>query len=150
MRKIGKIGIILILLVLLTGCGMKDSPQQKPQPQLQNSSVDKHVQIKPELARKVKEIVQTIEGVEESTAVVLDKDISIAIKVSGFERLRLKSIKEEVHNKVSTVNKDYKIHVTSDKKLFFELQQIEKKISEKKPVSDIEKKLKKINKDMQG
>ncbi|MFZ5631555.1 MAG: YhcN/YlaJ family sporulation lipoprotein [Bacillota bacterium] len=110
------------------------------------------VQINPGLADKVKETAKTVKGVEDSTAVVINGEISAAVKVKGFNRLRLKSIREEVHQKITELYKDYEVHVTSDKKLFTLLQQIEKQIKDQKVKSaaDIEQRVKKINKDMQG
>lgn len=141
--------IVLSLLILMAGCGMEKSPSKKPQ---QVTHGKEQVQINPEIAEKVKQTAKTVRGVEESAAVVVNKEISIAIKVSGFNRLRLKSIKEEVHKKIKELNKGYTVHVTSDKKVFRQLQQIEKEIngSHRNSLSDIQKKVNKINKDMQG
>lgn len=141
--------VSLILLLLMPGCGAQNSPSQKPQPDANQSET---ARVNPDLAEKVKQTAKTVKGVEDSTAVVINNEISTAVKVKGFDRLRLKSIKEEVHSKVKELNKGYQVHVTSDKKLFTQLEQIEKKIKEHQgqPPADIQKKLKKIKKDMQG
>jgi len=142
--------IILSLLMLTVGCSMQDSPLRKPQSEQQVSQGEKQIQNNPELAEKAKGIARMVKGVKDSTAVVIDKEISISIKVNGFNRLRIKPIKEEVHNKIKEFNKDYNVYVTSDKKLFKQLQQIENQINspQEKSLIDIQKKVKKINKDM--
>lgn len=138
--------VLLSLLILSAGCGAGNSPSRKPQPQAGQSEAQ--VRIDPALAEKAKTIV----GVEDSTALVLDDQIFIAVKVKGFNRFRLKSIKEEVHNQIKEANQGYKVNVTSDKKLFSQLQQIEGQVKENKFESkaDIIKRIEKINKNMQG
>lgn len=142
--------IVMSLLIFAAGCATQGSPAQKPQQQTNQSA--QQIPINNELAETVKQTAKTVKGVEDSTAVVINKDISTAIRVSGFDRLRLKSIKEEVHTKIKDLNQDYTVHVTSDKKLFVHLQQIEKEIKgeQKKPLQEIQQRVEKINKDMQG
>ena len=131
---------------------MRNPSFKKPHPEQQINQDEKQIQINPELAERAKKTAETVKGVKESTAVVINNEISIAIKVSGFNRLRLKPIKVEVHDKIKEFNKDYNVYVTSDKKLFKQLQQIEKQINgpQEKSLTDIQKKVKKINKDIQG
>lgn len=152
MKGADKAIAILLLLLLTAGCSLQNLPAQKPQPQQQSQQGLKQVQVDPGLAQKADQTAKTVEGVEDSVTVVVNKNISTAIKVSGFDRLRLKSIKEEVHKKLNEANKDYEVHVTSDKKLFMQLQQIEKQITgpRKQPLTDIQKKVEKINKAMKG
>lgn len=148
MKVIIKITIIALLL-LTTGCQMQAAKKNQPS---QAKPSEKPVQINSDLAAQAKEAAKSVKGVEHSTAVVIDKNISTGIKVSGFDRLRLKSIKEDVHKKVKALSKEYKVHVTTDKKLFKELQDIEKQINSKEVKSPSELKIKvdEINKDMNG
>ncbi|MEG6523790.1 YhcN/YlaJ family sporulation lipoprotein [Desulfotomaculum sp. 1211_IL3151] len=140
--------VLLGMMILSLGCQM----QSTKKPEQKSAKKEKSVQIEPELAEKAKKAALTVKGVEASTAVVIDKNISTGIKVSGFDRLRLDSIKKEVHSKMSEINDEYQIHVTSDKKLFKELQEIEKKITEKnlRTTTELHKKVEGINKDMNG
>ena len=118
----------------------------------QESQGEKQISVDPVLSEKVKQAAKTVNGVEDSTAVVIDNEISAAVKVSGFNRLRLKSIRQEVHKKIKETGSDYKVNVTTDKKLFAGLQQIEKQISagQAQSMTAIQKKVDKINKDMRG
>lgn len=146
MKKI-VIVVLLALSVMVAGCGMQ-APAQKPQ----QSQGEKQVSFDPRLAEKVKQAAKTVKGVEESTAVVINDKISAAVKVSGFNRLRLNSIRQEVHRKINETSGGYKVNVTTDKKLFSLLRQIEKQISagQVQSKTDIQKKIDKINKDMRG
>lgn len=144
--------IILSLLIMAVGCETQNSPLKKPQSDQQINLDEKQIQVNPGLAEQAKKIAETVKGVKKSTAVVINKDISIALKVNGFDRLRLKPIRQEVHDKIKELNKDYNVHVTSDKKLFMQLQQIENEIKgpQEKSLTEIHKKVGKIIKDIQG
>lgn len=142
--------VIISLLVLTAGCGAGSFPSKKPQPGA--GLTDSEVRIDQELAEKVKETAKTVRGVEDCAAVVINGEISAAVKVKGFNRLRLKSIREEAYQKITESNKGYKVHVTSDKKLFAQLRQMERQIKEGKvqSKSGLHKRVQKIIEDMQG
>ncbi|WP_333870310.1 YhcN/YlaJ family sporulation lipoprotein [Desulforamulus putei] len=146
MKNILKVILMIIFILSMTGC--QTQPQKKPE----GKQSAKQVEINPELAEKAKQAAMSVKGVEDAVAVVIDKNISTAIKVSGFNRLKLQSIKGEVHKKILLSNDEYEVHVTSDKKLFSQLQQIEKQIKEQKVKSgtELQQKVEKINKDMKG
>lgn len=152
MKFILKVIVFSLILSVTVGCSTQNPSIKKPQPEQQLVQDEKQIQINTELAEKAKKTAETVKGVKESTAVVINNEISIAIKVSGLDRLRLKLIKVEVHDKIKEFNKDYNVYVTSDKKLFKQLQQIENQIrgEQDKPLIDIQKKVNKINKDMHG
>jgi len=128
---------------------MQDS-LKKPQPDQRISQDESQIRINPDLAEKAKETARTVKGVQDSTAVVINKEISVAVKVGGFDRLRLKQVKSEVHEKIKAFNKDFNIYVTSDKKLFNQLQQVENQLkgAQEQSLLDIQKKVKVINKQM--
>jgi len=134
--------VLLALSVVVAGCAMQ-APAEKQQQQ--GSQGEKQISVDPGMA-------QTVKGVEDITAVVINNEISAAIKVSGFNRLRLKSIRQEVHRKIKEAGGDYKVNVTSDKKLFAGLRQIETQLSagQVQSMTEIQKKIDKINKDMRG
>ncbi len=140
---------VALLLLLTAGCVMQNS-LKKPLPDDQINRNAEQIQIYPDLAGKVKETAKSIKGVKDSAAVVINREISVGIKVSGFDRLYLKRIKKEVNEKIKDLNKGYKIYVTSDKKLFAQLKQIEKqaKTAKRESIIDIQKRVKKINEDM--
>lgn len=130
------------------GCNMQNSPAKKPQSQQENEQV----QIKLELAETVKQTVEAVDGVEDSTAVVINQDISVAGKVTGFDRLRLKNIRQEMHSKVRSIAPGYNVQVTTDKKIFSELQKVEHQLNQSpgNSLPELQSKVKKLNKDMHG
>jgi len=151
-KAVLKVVVLSLVLLAAAGCGTLGSALKKPQPDQQLSRDEKQIQVDLGLAERAKSAAATVKGVRESAAVALGGDISVAIKVSGFDRLRLKRIKAEVHDRVKELNKDCNVHVTTDKKIFKQLRQVEEQIKEprEKSLTDIQKKVEKINKDIQG
>lgn len=110
------------------------------------------ISYKSHLSEQSAELAKSIKGVDDAVAVVIDKDFSIALKVTGFDRFRLNRIKSEVTKKIkSSTSGDRIVHVTTDKKLFMNLQSLRSKLSEGNESSQkIQKEFKKINDDMHG
>ncbi len=139
--------LIALLVVATAGC----QPQKKVQ-QAQPKSAAQAVAVDAQMAEEAKKAAKSVDGVEDATAVVIDQKISTAIKVTGFKRLKLSTIKKEVAKKISLGHDEYSVQVTSDKKLFTQLQEIEKQITKKnaKNSGDLKKKVEKINEAMKG
>ncbi|MDD4334247.1 MAG: YhcN/YlaJ family sporulation lipoprotein [Desulfotomaculaceae bacterium] len=137
---------IMVIFFLIAGCGVQNSPAKKQRQLVSHEEIV----INHEIAEAAKQRAGVVKGVRKVTAVAINKELSVAIKVSGFERLRLKSIREQVHDTVKEINGDYNVYVTSDKKLFMRLQQIEQQTEQAQGQSsaDIGSEFKAINKDM--
>lgn len=135
------------------------SPEQASKNQNQGQAAQqmspgetKQPQVDPGLAKIIKQSAEKVPEVEESAAVILDKDISLAVKVTGFDRLQLKKIKKDVSEEIKKAAPDYKVHITTDKKLFKYIQDIEKELKGPQPpaAAEIKSRVDKINKDMHG
>lgn len=142
---------VFFAFMLLAGCGAGE-PAKKHTTGDSQSKGKQQAWVDTDLAGKVKNTAQSVNGVRDTTAVVINKDISVAVKVSGLDRLRLKKIKSEVHEKVSGVAGGYEVHVTTDKKLFSELRKIDEQTKGEKPFqpAEFKEKVEKINNDMGG
>jgi len=147
-------GLTVCLLLFMAGCTMQNSPAQKPQTQKletqQQQTLNEDVLKNTELASRIKERAKTVDAVEDSVVVVLDREISVAAKVTGFDRLRLKSIRQEVYQEITKMAPEYKIYVTTDKKLFAELQKLNIQIQQGEDPAGLKTKFEKISKDMRG
>ncbi|GAB6157247.1 hypothetical protein JCM39194_04470 [Desulfotomaculum varum] len=146
MKNALKIYVLILLCLSLTGC--QTIASKKPEVNTGYQTVECNL----ELAEQAKQAALSVKGVEDAVVVAVNKNISAAIKVSGFNRLKLQSIKQEVHRKIAGLDKQYEVHVTSDKKLFSQLQAIETQIkaSPDRPAADLLPRLEKINQDMHG
>ncbi|CCO07322.1 YhcN/YlaJ family sporulation lipoprotein [Desulforamulus hydrothermalis] len=146
MKTVLKIFLLFLLCLSLTGC--QTTPGKKPEVNTGCQAAE----CNPELAEQAKQAALSVKGVEDAVVVAVNKNISAAIKVTGFNRLKLQSIEQEVHRKIAGLDQQYEVHVTSDKKLFSQLQAIEKQIkaSPDRPAADLLPRLEKINQAMQG
>jgi len=76
--------------------------------------------------------------------------VFVAARVTGFDRLRLKSIRKEVHESITQMAPGYKVYVTTDKKLFSELEKLYIQIQQVENPAQLKFKLEKINENMRG
>ncbi len=132
-------------LLLITGCTL---PKSTP-----NSVARNPIQTNLTLAKDIAESIKENKAVKESVVVVLNKDISVTIKITGLNRLRLKQIKKEVHDEIrQLVNKDHSIHISTDKRLFRDLKNVAKELEEAQGVASpkVQDQVEIINKDMVG
>jgi len=131
MKKIVRLVTILTLCLIVTGCGSAHPPV-KPKPEHWPQS-GQQIKLDLQRAQEVKAAVMEVKGVEDTTATVIDQDIAAAIKVSGFNRLRIKSIRDQASRRIKIGNPGFKIHLTSDKKLFQQLRDLEREASSPNP-----------------
>ncbi|MFB7642636.1 hypothetical protein [Peribacillus butanolivorans] len=69
----------------------------------------------------------------------------VAVKVDNFDRFRLKSIKKQAQSDLENMFPDYKILISTDQKIFLELDQLEQKLEkDKTKIDSLEKDFKKI------
>ncbi|WP_187119746.1 YhcN/YlaJ family sporulation lipoprotein [Numidum massiliense] len=104
------------------------------------------------LSNVAEQIVKQDKRVTDATAVVRGDDLYTALKVTNFNRLRMKQIREKAHSKLRAQFPDHEIHVTTDNKLFLELQRINTEAKKKRQPKkkDLMKKLQKIHDGMKG
>ena len=146
MQKSTSITFLVVIFLLLTACSAGSQKSQTP-------SAKSPAAADLELAAVVEEVVQKHEAVDEVVAVVLNKHISTAFKVSGFHRLRLKQIRREVNDLIQeAVPSEYTVHITTDKRLIRDLKKVARDIKANDGIAlpQTHDELEKINKDMHG
>jgi hypothetical protein len=126
MNKIFKVVILCLIICIMAGCAMVELPQRKPQVQMGQVSGAPHIHT--ELSEQVEEVARDVQGVKESTALVINDQIAVAVKVTGFDRLHLKAIRQNLNNQVERIAPGYDVHVTTDKKLFAQLQMLKEQM----------------------
>ncbi len=124
MARIVSILTVICIILMLAGCGQTSVPI-KPRPE-HRPQANQQISIDPQRAAKVKATAAKAEEIEDCTAAVVDQDIAVAIKVSGFNRLRIKSIRDQARQRVKSANPGFHVYLSSDKKLFQQLRQLEK------------------------
>ncbi|ARC30754.1 hypothetical protein IEK_00422 [Bacillus toyonensis] len=158
MRKLGIITALFILLFgSLTGCD--NSPldkkvkkeeakrtDEKKGPKLTKMSTESFNQ---SISQDAKKRALAMEGIIEATAVNTNLDLYIAIEPEHHERFGLKPLRSKLKKKLSDENPTFDIHVSTDKKIFMLIEELENKIKKKKVSNDgIKKQLKLIQSEM--
>jgi hypothetical protein len=124
--------LILTAFGLCSGCAGN-------QKQFTNNHEDVNVEkvhtIKPIdqfIANEAKEKVLKREAISSARAVNTDKELLLAVKVDNFDRFRLKEIEKKVKSDLKEEYTDYKILVSTDSKMYMELEQLEQRLQEDK------------------
>ncbi len=126
MNKIFRVVILCLIIGIMAGCAVVELPQRKPHAQVGQVSGPPHTHA--ELSEQVEEVARVVQGVKESTALVMNDQIAVAVKVTGFDRLHLQAIRQNLNNQVERIAPGYDVHVTTDKKLFAQLQMLKEQI----------------------
>ncbi|KYG33169.1 YhcN/YlaJ family sporulation lipoprotein [Alkalihalobacillus trypoxylicola] len=99
----------------------------------------------------VKAELKKMEEVIDVQAIVYDQKIYADPKVKQFSRFRLKEIRKNGFEKLKKTFPDSEIHVSTDKKVYMELEKLEQQLKNGKIKNeDLEKKLQKIEEMMKG
>jgi hypothetical protein len=142
--------IILCISLAFTGCNQPSNQKMKSQA----ASECKSIPIRDFAAeKKAKSTTEQVNGVDKAVAVMIDKELNVALEVTNFNRLRLEPIKKEVTQKLKTSFPKANIHVTTDSKLYDELQKLNEKpwtIKDKNAGCKQKDKLKQIEQQMGG
>jgi hypothetical protein len=143
--------LCIIFPLLIAGCSsLKEESKSKP-PDMKKTAqkITIHQNTTAETAKK---IAQQHPRVDEAAVVAVNDELSVGLKVSNVNRLFLKSIRKDVFSDLRKRFPKHDIHVTTDSKIFKELQQVASSI-QKNPTIDktkVHQKLQKINDDMKG
>ncbi len=137
---------MLILVLLITACNIGGQADEvKPLFIGANKVFD---QTK---ADEAKQLVLSMEEVVEVKGVNKEENIYIAAKVKQFDRFFLDRIRNEAHDKIKKRFPEANVHVSTDKKVFLELEKLERKIYQNKiNKENVEKQIKKIEDFMTG
>ncbi|RKD26757.1 hypothetical protein BEP19_16285 [Ammoniphilus oxalaticus] len=147
-------GFILLFIAcfsILTACQSSTIQETTPAQTDYSHSIQK-IKFKLSDTSQAQKISRQIKGVDRAVAVVIDQDVSVALEVSGFDRLRLQTIRKETHQQLSRKMKGpYTFHITTDKKLYQSLKTLQSElINATKSGTELENRFNKIKEDMHG
>lgn len=117
---------ILLIIMMVTGCsGTNENSTEKQQNITDVSFKNSHNQ---SVAEKVTQLLKDEEVVENAKTVNSDKELLVAVKINHMDRFRLKEINQRLKKKVKEEYPDYKVMLSTDQKIFLELDKLENKI----------------------
>lgn len=139
--------LLTCFVLLLSSCATAEEQSKEENVQKKQSQGQVH----PSLAEQANYIAFQVDGVRDVSSVVLDKELSLAVDVEQFHRFQLGSIRKKVFQALKKEHPQMKTHVSTDRKIFWELQKLQARMYDEKPdIEAIKKKMEKINKDMKG
>jgi len=126
--KLKIIFFILMVIGLGSGCNATQNQLDDDQNNLSISQVHTSKPIDQSVANRAKEKIISKGEISDVKAVNTDKELLVAIKVDNFDRFRLKKIEKTVKSDVEKMFPDHKVFVSTDKKMFWELEQLEQRL----------------------
>ncbi|TWI54651.1 YhcN/YlaJ family sporulation lipoprotein [Halalkalibacter nanhaiisediminis] len=136
----------ILFMMLLTGCQAFHAQEDvKPMALANNAMINQNV------ADEAKQIVLSMEEVVEVKGVNENQNIYLAPQVKHFDRFRLKEIRKQGHDAVKKRFPDANVHLSTDKKIFIELEKLEQKLKNKQISEErLKEELKKLEEMMKG
>lgn len=125
---VSKLTISLLILVVVgyaTGCNGNQKQLGEDNNNLSTSQVHTSMPIHQAVSKQTKEKIITKDEISDVKAVNTDL---VALKVDNFDRLQLKKIEETAKTEVEKNYPNHKVFLSTDKKLFWELEQLEEKL----------------------
>ncbi len=134
---------LLFVTILLVGCGTEED--------VKVLELDGKATFDQKKADEAKQIVISMKEVVDVKGVNYKDKIYLAPKVKHFDRFRLKEIRKEGHDLVKARYHDATVHLSTDKKVYMELEKLERRLKEKKiNEKQFKNKLKKLEEMMKG
>ena len=129
--KITKVKIVLSIIVVIgfgTGCNGNQNQLDEDHNELAISQVHTSKPIDQSIANRAKEKIITKKEISDVKAVNTDKELFAAIKVDNFDRFQLKKIEKSIKSDLEKMYPNHEVIVSTDKKMFWELEQLEQKL----------------------
>ncbi|MCC3355941.1 YhcN/YlaJ family sporulation lipoprotein [Bacillus sp. REN16] len=117
---------IFIVCGLLTGCKEKMDSVQNQSTSITKISAKKTTS--QSIANQAKELIIKRDDVSGVRGVNTDQELLVAIMVPQIDRLQLKTIEKNVKKALKKEFPEYKIQVSTDQKIFLELDILEKNL----------------------
>jgi hypothetical protein len=131
--KIGYIGLfIMVIIGLGSGCAGNQNQFTNNNDDAKIVKVSTKKSIDQSVANQAKEIVIKEKEISGVKAVNTDHELLLAVKVDQFDRFRLKSIEKKVKSDLEKAFPDHKIIISTDSKMYLELEQLEQKLQKDK------------------
>ncbi|MGM0876659.1 MAG: YhcN/YlaJ family sporulation lipoprotein [Bacillota bacterium] len=135
MKDKKKIANIVLVFIVCIGLGSGCTGNQNQFANNNDANIVKVHTSKPidqSVSNQAKEKVIKEEEISDVKAVNTDKELLLAVKVNQFDRFRLKKIEKKVKEELEKTYPDYKILVSTDSKMYLELEQLEQKLQKDK------------------
>lgn len=139
--------LCLVITLFLSGCDNNSTSKanNNNESEIQLTKLNTSDPIDQQTSNEVKKIISHFNEISEVKAVNSKNAVVTAIEVDHLERFTLKEIKKKIEKKLKKEIKDKEIIVSTDKKIFLELDKLESNIQSKDISKEkLDKKIKEI------
>lgn len=123
-----QLGLIVFVCGAISGCAAHEDDTFQNKNNFTNVSSERPID--QSLANKVEKELIKEKDISKVRAVNTNKELLLAIKTPQFDRLHLKKIEKRVTSDLKDEYPHYKVTVSTDQKLFLELNKLEQKIQQ--------------------
>lgn len=120
--------IFVSLFFLLIGCGKQQFDNESDQNNPPLSRLSTNPNTNQSIAKEIERTLASDETFTAITAIISDKTILITPEVRQFKRFQLKSIRKQLKDKVKEGYPDFKVVISTDKKIIHELKLLKEKV----------------------
>jgi hypothetical protein len=124
----------LLLIFTLIGCNNKEDNRISQSTHEGNGTVTKisnQSPISQTTTNKAKEYVATNKAVESIRGINTDKDLLIAVEIKQLQQFKEQKYEKEIKKQLEKVFPDKNIEISTDQKIFIELNKLEKQVANK-------------------
>ena len=131
MKMVSKTVLIIITCFILFGCQNPQTQKNNDQ-EIEVKNISANQLINQEPSNEAKEILKKHDEVTAIKAANTATNLIIAVEIEHSKRFQLKEIKKELTKEVKKQFKNFHVELTVDKKIFLELDNLEKQIEANK------------------
>jgi len=140
-----RIFTMICILLLLVSCGMGSNTDSTSNIDIEYTNLSTTQSLQQEAANTAKETLSENDDITSVKAVNSKKDIIIAFEIHHLKRFSLKKIRKKVQEEMDKKFPDFDVIVSTDKKIFLELDRLEEKIfSDSISKKELDKKVKEL------
>jgi apolipoprotein N-acyltransferase len=121
--------IIITFLFILVSCGVDTNTKTTSDSDIEYTNLKTTQSLKQDHSNQAKETLTSHNDITSVSAVNTTKDIIIAFEIYHLKRFSLKKVRKEIQKKMEKKFSDLNVIVSTDKKIFLELNELEKKIN---------------------
>ncbi|WP_222928583.1 YhcN/YlaJ family sporulation lipoprotein [Oceanobacillus piezotolerans] len=139
--------LYILILSLLAACSNELSREQSPSQDIEVKHISSNQGSSQEPSNQAKDILSKNEDVTAVKAINNKDRMIIGVKVKHHKRFNLEKMKKKLTKKVEESFPDYKIELSTDKKIYLEIEKIEEKLQSNDLKSkELEKEIDRISK----
>ncbi|HZH62941.1 MAG TPA: YhcN/YlaJ family sporulation lipoprotein [Metabacillus sp.] len=143
-QRIITISCIIIIMMIASGCNTVNNSNKNNKTNITNVSYQQKKDVN--TSADVEKLLMDEKEVHNAIAVSTDKKILIAVVINQMERFRIEEIEKRLKKMIEDEYPKHDVDLSTDKKIFLELEKLKRKINEQEDMSEkkIKKELKRI------